>query len=445
MITAHRYHGFLSLAALLLLPLNVMAQQAGDPDQSFGTGGKVFTDISGDNDEGYDVALQADGKIVVAGLSPNVGAGFVQFAVVRYLPDGSLDPGFGINGVVLTSFGSTNAIAQAVVVQPDGGIVAGGYTVDNNGAGGFALARYLPDGALDTTFSGDGLLMLDAGFGQINDLVLQPDGRIVAVSNGGLVRFNADGTVDTTYGASGLVATDFEPMAAELQPDGKLVAAGKFTIADPFERGFAIGRFLPDGSLDPTFGTGGRVNTSVGGDGSAAAMTLQADGKIVAAGSSLSPGANFTLVRYLPDGSLDVTFGGDGVVTTDFGIVSGVSGVRQQADGKIVAAGLGGLARYLPDGNLDTTFGGDGIVIDFGGSGLVIQPDGRLVVGGNFSSTGGEGAFDFAVARYLAAAVPGVGPPTNRDQCKNNGWRTFTIPRTFKSEGDCIRFVITGR
>ena len=126
MKTAHRYHGFLSLAALLLLPLNVMAQQAGDPDPSFGTGGKVFTDISGDNDEGYDVALQADGKIVVAGLSPNVGAGFVQFAVVRYLPDGSLDPGFGINGVVLTSFGSTNAIAQAVVVQPDGGIVAVG-------------------------------------------------------------------------------------------------------------------------------------------------------------------------------------------------------------------------------------------------------------------------------------------------------------------------------
>ena len=90
-------------------------------------------------------------------------------------------------------------------------------------------------------------------------------------------------------------------------------------------------------------------------------------------------------------------------------------------DGKIVAAGLGGLARYLPDGTLDTTFSGDGIVIDFGGSGLVIQPDGRLVVAGFFSTTGNEGGFDFALARYLAEPVPGVGPPTNKQQCKKMG------------------------
>jgi uncharacterized delta-60 repeat protein len=436
----------LILTGLLLLPVGLMAQQAGDLDPTFGVGGKVLTDISGDNDEGYDVALQSDGKIVVAGLSPIIGAGFVQFAVTRYLPDGSLDPGFGNGGVVLTSFGSVNALAQAVAVQPDGAIITSGYTITDNGDSNSALARYLPDGTLDTTFSGDGKLTLNVGLGAVGDIVLQPDGKIVAVGGVALARLNTDGTLDTTFGAGGLVQVDFDQLAGVLQSDGKIVTAGSLTVVDPFQRLFALARFLPDGSLDTTFGTAGRVNTDVGEQGGITAVTLQPDGRIVAAGTNLSPGANFALARYLPDGTLDATFGGDGLVTTDFGIgiVSQAFGVAVQADGKIVAAGVGGLARYLPDGTLDTTFGGDGIVIDFGGSGLVIQPDGRLVVAGAFSTTGNEGGYDIALARYLSEAVPGVGPPTSKAQCKNNGWRTFTIPRRFRNEGDCIRFVNTG-
>jgi uncharacterized delta-60 repeat protein len=435
---------FLILAVLFLLPLNLMAQQAGDLDTTFGVGGKVLTDISGDNDEGQDVALQPDGNIVVAGYSTIVGAGLVQFAVVRYLPDGSLDPGFGDDGVVLTSFGSINALAQTVALQPDGGIIAAGYTIDNSSVVSFALARYRPDGSLDTSFSGDGKLTLNVGFGQVNDLVLQPDARIVAIGTGGLVRFNADGTLDTTFGADGLVQVDFDQFAAVLQSDGKIVTAGTFLDVATGEREFALARFLSDGSPDTTFGTGGRVNTDVGGEGSGFAVTLQPNGKIVVAGGSLSPGENFTLARYLSDGTLDTTFGGDGLVTTDFGVVSQAFGVSLQADGKIVAAGVGGLARYLPDGTLDTTFSGDGIVTDFGGLGLVIQPDGRLVVAGSFSTTGNEGGFDIALARYLSGAASGAGPPTNKEQCKHNGWRAFTIPRTFRNEGDCIRFVTTG-
>ena len=437
---------FLTLAVLLLLPLKLVAQQAGDLDITFGVGGKVLTDMTGDNDEGKDVALQPDGKIVVAGVSPIVGAGLVQFAVARYLPDGSLDPGFGDGGVVLTSFGDINALAETVALQPDGGIIAAGYTIDNNtGTGGFALARYLPDGTLDTTFSGDGKLMLDVGFGQVNDLVVQPDAKIVAIGTAGLTRFQADGTLDITFGTGGLVSVDFDQLTGALQSDGKIVTAGSFLDVNPFQRGFALARFLPDGSLDTTFGSGGRVNTDVGDEGVIFTLTLQPDGKIVAAGDSLSPGVNFTLARYLADGTLDTTFGGDGLVITDFGvgIVSEAFGVSLQADGKIVAAGLGGLARYLPDGTLDTTFSGDGIVNDFGGFGLVIQPDGRLVVGGSFSTTGGEGGFDFAVARYLSEAVPGVGPPTSKAQCKHNRGGV-TIPRMFRNEGDCIRFVTTG-
>ncbi len=439
----------LPAALLSLLPLNLMAQQAGDPDPTFGVDGKVLTDISGDNDEGHDVALQPDGKIVVGAISTIVGAGFVQFAVVRYLPDGNLDPAFGVNGVVLTRFGDDiNALAHAIAVQPDGKIIAAGYTVDNStSTHSFAIARYLPDGTLDTSFSEDGKLTL-GGLRAIEDIVLQQDGKIVAVGTGGLARFNADGSLDPTFGVNGqALVADFEQRAGALQPDGRIVTAGQYTNSDPFDRGFALARYLPDGSLDPTFGTGGRVNTSVGGDGSVGALTLQSDGRIIAAGDSVSPetGVNFTLLRYLPDGSLDPTFDGDGVVTTHIGTVSGASGVALQADGEIVVSGRSGLARYLPDGSLDTTFGGgDGFVVDFGGSGLAIQPDGRLVVGGAFSPSGQEGGFDITVARYLAEDVPGVGPPTNKNQCKNGGWRTFTIPRTFSSQGDCITFVNTG-
>jgi uncharacterized delta-60 repeat protein len=437
---------------LLLLPLSVMAQQAGDRDPTFGTNGLVTTDIGGDNDEGQDVALQPDGKIVLAGYSLFVegGVGVTKFAVARYLPDGGLDPGFGNGGVVLTPFeNSQNALAKTVALQPDGGIIAAGYTISHVGTTTtvtFALARYLPDGTLDTTFSGDGKVALDLGFGEIAELAVQPDGKIVAAGPGGLARFNADGTLDPTFGNAGVVPTNFESWSVTLQSDGKIVTAGVFTNTDPFSRSFAVGRFLPNGSLDPTFGTGGRVITSVGGkESNAAAVIVQPDGKIIAAGVGPDPivGATFALVRYEQNGTLDATFGGDGIVTTNFGTPSGASDVNLQADGRIVASGFGGLARYLPDGSLDVTFGGDGIVNDFGGSGLVIQPDGKLVVGGWFNPTGQEGDFDFGVARYLAVAA-GIGPPTSKEQCKNDGWRTFTIPRSFVSQGDCIDFVNAG-
>jgi uncharacterized delta-60 repeat protein len=426
--------------------MGLRAQQAGDLDPTFGVGGTVFTDLSGSNDEGRDAALQPDGKVVVTAITPLGDQGRVQFAVVRYLPDGSLDPGFGSNGVALASFGDVSAVPEAVMLQPDGSIIAGGYTVDSQGLGGFALARFLPDGNLDTTFSGDGKLTLSAGVGAVVDLLVQPDTRIVAVGSGGLVRLEADGSVDTSFGTDGVAAIDFQASDAKLQSDGRIVIAGGFTDTSEFppEFGFALARFLPDGSLDGTFGTGGRVNTSVG-DGSAGAVALQADGKIVVGGHIADDtGAHLTLARYLPDGALDGTFDGDGLVTTFGPDLRGAADVVVQADGKIVVAGPGGLVRYLPDASLDTTFSGDGIVNDNGGLALLLQPDGRLVVAGSFSATGGEGGYDIYVARYLGAAPAGVGPPTSKEQCKRGGWRTFTIPRAFVSQGECIDFVTTG-
>jgi uncharacterized delta-60 repeat protein len=170
-------------------------------------------------------------------------------------------------------------------------------------------------------------------------------------------------------------------------------------------------------------------------------VALQADGKIVVAGRIADDtGAHLTLARYLPDGTLDTAFDGDGLVTTFGADLRGGADVVVQPDGKIAVTGPGGLVRYLPDGSLDTTFSGDGIVNDVGGQALLLQPDGRLVVAGSFSATGGEGAYDIYLARYLG----GAGPPTHKDQCKNGGWRSFTVPRRFASQGDCIAFVNTG-
>src|SRR5262249_51395919 len=178
-------------------------------------------------------------------------------------------------------------------------------------------------------------------------------------SNFAVARYNADGTLDTTFSFDGKVTTDFggddRAFSVAIQADGKIVVAGA-SLTNPGDD-FALARYNPDGSLDAGFGTGGKVTTAFGsGLDHANACTIQADGKIVAVGAD---GGDFALARYNSDGSLDGTFGTGGKVTTDFGgQLEEAFGVAMQADGKIVAAGAaaGGfaLARYYPDGHLDS-------------------------------------------------------------------------------------------
>ena len=171
------------LVGLLLLPVGVIAQGAGDLDTSFGVGGKVITDFVGEENANA-VALQPDGKIVVAGRAgdPSIGSG--NFALARYHPNGSLDTTFGGDGRVITDFVSHSA-AFAVALQPDGKIVAAGYAFDPSETPtglrhGFALARYQPDGTLDTTFGEDGRVITDVrNAAVIYAVALQPDGKIV--------------------------------------------------------------------------------------------------------------------------------------------------------------------------------------------------------------------------------------------------------------------------
>ncbi len=405
----------------------------GSLDTGFSTDGKVTTAIGTGNDSARSVVLQSDGKIVAAGYSDNGRNN--DFALVRYNTDGSLDTGFDTDGKVTTAIGTDQDRAFSVAVQSDDKIVAAGYSY--NGANlDFAVVRYNANGSLDTGFDTDGKVTTAIGTGgdRAYSVVLQSDGKIVAAgysdngrhSDFALVRYNADGSLDDTgfdrpaFGTDGKVTTRFETVLAHddvgfsvaLQPDGKILIAGE-SIKDS-DSDFALVRYNADGSLDTSFGTGGKVTTAIGtGYDEARSVVVQSGGKIVVAGSSEN-GSNtdFALVRYNADGSLDTGFDTDGIVTTAIGSGDDAAfSVVVQSGGKIVAAGHShngsnndfAVVRYNADGSLDIGFGTGGKVTTAIGSGadvafsVVVQSDRKIVAAGH-SDNGSNN--DFAVVRY---------------------------------------------
>jgi uncharacterized delta-60 repeat protein len=264
----------------------------------------------------FAVAIQADGKIVAAGQTAPGGLS-CQFALARYNTDGSLDPSFGPDGTVMTDFGggfAAFAQARGIAIQVDGKIVAAGV---GGPSSDFALARYNTDGSLDPSFGPGGTVTTDfGGFDGANAVAIQADGKIVAAGIGGflstfaLTRYNTDGSLDPSFGTGGQVTTQFTGLNSEsamglaIQTNGKIVAAG-FAFFPFFHSDFALARYNTDGSLDPSFGTGGTVMTDFGdgvdaeGDG----VAIQADGKIVVVGGAgpCTPPCEFALARYLGD------------------------------------------------------------------------------------------------------------------------------------------------
>jgi uncharacterized delta-60 repeat protein len=379
------------------------------------------------------VVRQDDGKLVVAGTSwgrhplrhPPV------FTLVRYRPDGTRDRRFGSSGIVTTGRGKAIAEAAAVVQQADGKLVAAGYR-DVGGPGhlqgAFALVRYDARGRLDTIF-GAGTGTVTTAFGSEDArayaLVQQADGKLVAAGTSSsddllafaLVRYEPDGSVDPSFGTG--TGTVLTPGGAAYdlaqQADGKLLAAGFRTGV--FSNSFLVVRYDSNGQLDPGFGAGtGIVSTPLpGASGIISAILQQADGKIIAVGTASSGNqSRFAVVRYDTDGALDPTFGGGmGIVTTLVRGDAHATAAVQQPDGKIIVAGYSladpilclyvpvgcmtqfTLVRYEIDGTLDKSFGAQnsGTVTSPPGSavGLLQQPDGRLVAAGS----------SFAVVRYL--------------------------------------------
>jgi uncharacterized delta-60 repeat protein len=410
---------------------------AGVLDPTFGSAGTVNTAGQGD---ARAVVLQPDGKLVAAGSS-RVGSSW-QFGLARYDARGALDPGFGSSGLATTTIG-TRSWASALVLQPDGKLVAAGLgDMDANGANGvLALARFNGDGTLDATFGTKGTVTSAISTTAVQDaLLLQPDGKLVVVGetrqNGvdvfALARYNGNGTVDPTFGSGGTVTTlvnvDSFALAAALQPDGKVVAVGS---AQGPGGGFGVARYNADGTLDRSFGSGGTVTTPIGSNtvATANAVTVAPDGKLAVAGSAYRPdpatgpstASVFAVARYNPDGTLDPTFGSAGTVTTPIGPSAEANAVVLQKDGKLIAVGYDtglsrpygnqfALARYNTNGSLDTTFGTAGTISTLVGAGntadaALLQPDGKLVAagaGGGDPQTGSGGGV--VLARYTLDA-----------------------------------------
>ena len=386
----------LAISFLFVSSASATRAAPGDLDPTFGAGGKL-TDWTG---QARSVAIDPNGKIVAVGYTTSFP---FDIAVARYNPDGSPDVTFGNAGKVsiplLIVF--TYVFGFDVAIQPDGKIVVTCFDDDQNFG---AIIRLNNNGSLDTSFGNQGVVGTTGGYYSVT---VQSDGKIITSAgvpfnnpfDYRIRRFNANGSIDITFGGGDGV-TDL-PIAADAvltQADGKIIGAGESGNQ------FAVARFNPDGTADESFDSDGLVTTSTGtGSGARSVMTLR-DGRIVAVGSH-------SLVRYNPNGSLDTTFDNDGIVALP--VQFGWTRVAVQANGKVVIAGTshGGstddyaLIRYNPDGSLDLTFGGgDGIAtVDFGNSidslsAMALDDEGRAVVAGT-SSNGSVSKF--ALARLL--------------------------------------------
>ncbi len=362
-------------------PLTVTVRgEAGDIDTSFGggtlvtPGGTLVTPGGTTDDYVRGVAVQADGKAIVAGFGNLNASTGTDFMLLRHLRDGGLDPSFGSGGRVSTAFnnGARSDEAQAVAVQPDGKILVAG-TSDQGATGyDFAVARY-----------------------------------------------NADGTLDAGFGSNGRVTTSFGPGADKayallLQPDGKIVLAGD-SYQGATGSDFALARYNADGSLDTSFGNGGKVLTAVGSDGARetvyglALQTVGGVARIVAVGGE----GDFIAAGYRADGTLDASFGAGGIVRGLFGSVTGAArGVVVTPANQLVLAGHRdhdfAAVRLLPNGSLDPAFGTGGRAVVAvsadnwdEATALVRQSNGRLLLGG-WVYTGDSSSADTVLVRLNA-------------------------------------------
>jgi uncharacterized delta-60 repeat protein len=421
--------------ALLLCVATQAAAQAGHLDTTFANKG-IFATTTGVSAANA-IAIQSDGKIVVAGTGFANG-GFTDM-LIRLKTDGTLDASFGSGGIVNLVPGGNVVLAFgffALSIQSDGKIVAAAAGASRTQPL-MQAARVETNGSLDTSFGSGGFTSAIVFPLESGNLALQPDGKILVASGLGnpsqMARFTSTGQLDTNFGSSGTINLAYPgPTQIAVQPSGRiLVASGEaarlVNQAQPAPQAGTLTRYNSNGTLDKTFGSSGTAASVA----SASALLLQSDGNIVVAGSltgklSAPPTANdvaFGIVRYSSNGAIDRSFGTRGVAIADFGRnapVSGAFALAIQSNDDLVAAGAAGgtildnkivssfgLTRFTSAGNLDTTFGSKGTVITTVASGqyswvasLAIQNDGKIVAAGTSQfNTDNSNAY---VARYLA-------------------------------------------
>lgn len=396
---------------LLVLLISVKGlAQAGSFDTNFDTDGKNTNCVSQ-----YFAALashfQSNGKIVTFGLNEN----YCSTILNRFNGDGSLDTSFGTNGFVRNSICSvfTNGgyYPQDMIIQPDDKIIIMGLQQNNTYPNAYWVARLLPDGALDPSFSEDGYL--DLSFGTMQDrgtcVALQADGKILVGGTSGstaqyftVARMLNNGSLDPDFGINGVVQTPFSGTESfanciAVQQDGKIILGG-YTINTPFAKDFAMTRYFANGNLDTSFGVNGKVVTTVNTSFSdyIDKIVFDSQGRIIASGcSSFEVNYKLAMARYTSTGLLDTSFGNNGIVVSSY--PSRFSDVALQVDGKIILAGgfdadVFTVLRYLNNGVIDTSFGTNGFVdgnfqVTNGyASSVLIQPDNKIVVTGGVAS-----------------------------------------------------------
>ncbi len=410
------------------------AARPGSLDSTFGSKG-IVTTVVGDDAFANAIVAEPDGKLVAAGSS-SIGSQGV-FALARYRENGSLDKSFGDGGIVDTPIGSTDYSANALVEQPDGKLVVAGES-SNGTQHSFALARYESNGSLDPSFGSGGTVTTTIGTNSgVEALVLLPDGKVVAAgySDDGtqagevfaLARYNKNGSLDSSFGSGGIVTTPIgygaEAFALAVNPNGELVAAGysyqSIDHGDPISV-FTLARYKTNGALDSAFGSGGIADAGNNGFafGVANAIVVLPDGSLFTSGVFNDP----SYLRFVHFGARG---GIDSAVATSFRVGSdlGARGLVRQRDGLLDAAFEGTsesghaqveVARVDEFGDPDPSFGSGGLAMANLGPGvapavlggaLAMQPDGKLVAAG---SSGTE-AHSFALARfvgYQACVVP---------------------------------------
>jgi uncharacterized delta-60 repeat protein len=406
-----------------LTVVNTSLASAQALDSSFGAGGKVEVDF-GVSVAPSDATLQPDGKIVVVGTTDNFQIATQVFGVARFLPNGSLDSTFGNRGSAMAAFTDFINTPNAVAIQPDGKIVvAGEMQTSDDSINRFAIARFNPNGSLDTTFGSGGKVTTEffsvtsGGVREAADVILlQPDNKIIVAgvaiqgaripAKSALVRLNPNGTLDPTFGTGGKVAVKAIGMitALALLSNGQILALNNVG---------GIAQFDSQGNLAPSVTSGTVVATANNG-----LSAFESNGRFLIAGGARGAtrrDVDITAISFNPTGSIDHTFNSP---VFDFGQEDPTAHdvaqvIAIQPDGKLVIGGLlfgnsvalFGLARLNTNGSLDSTFGNRGVLTTrFEGSdqvsSIIIQPDGKiLAIGQAFDSSTSQG--NLALARYL--------------------------------------------
>ncbi len=420
----------------MLLIQQVLPAQPGTLDSTFSKDGKVITNI-GQGNSNNSVAIQTNGKIIVAGGFYNGSNN--DFVLVRYKSGGSIDNAFGLNGKVTTDLGG-DEICNAIAIQPDDKIIIAGYSQTASGAD-FALVRYLPNGTLDSGFGKKGKVITDVNsknnYGYA--LMLQPDGKIIEVGVSGkditLLRYTIKGKPDTSFGEAGVVVTNLtgevRANSVALQTDGKIVVAGNQpTIYSGDSYNFFLVRYNTNGSLDKGFGDHGKVITPIwhfdayGYYFHCNSLAIQPDGKIVVVGSLFSPRQS-ALVRYKSNGDIDSSFATNGLIYFSGAACDDRALIIQNK--KIIVSGTlyqdFALWSFKPNGNFDNSFGTQGMArTNFGhndeGSSVVVQADGKLLQAGSSNRS-------IAVARFIGET--GLVPNAAATHTRNNIVKTIHI------------------